>query len=370
MKIGLIDVDGRNFPNLPLMKISAWHKSRGDAVEWYMPLLSGHMDKVYISKVFSFTPDYQYPIDADEVIRAGSGYCIEVSDGKEIYHTEKDLLLPYEIEHIYPDYSLYPEFTKDTAYGFMTRGCPNGCEFCHVGCKEGRKSHKVADLSEFWHGQKYIELMDPNTLACPDWKDILQQLIDSKAYVNFNQGVDIRLMTKEKAEMIRKIKVKSIHFAWDRYEDKEIILPKLREFKEITGWGDSKMTVYVLVNFDTTIEQDLERIYTLRDMGYSPYVMIYNKEKTKSKDTVRKMQRWVNAKWAFKAVSRFEDYKSGGGKTCLEKILLQRVCSTRGRLRRNTKGILYCSGFREGKKYKRISNPYIVFSEKMNSKTM
>lgn len=312
MKIGLIDVDGRNFPNLPLMKISAWHKSRGDTVEWYMPLLSGHMDKVYISKVFSFTPDYQYPIDADEVIRAGSGYCIEVSNGKEIYHTEKDLLLPYEIEHIYPDYSLYPEFTKDTAYGFMTRGCPNGCEFCHVGCKEGRKSHKVADLSEFWHGQKYIELMDPNTLACPDWKDILQQLIDSKAYVNFNQGVDIRLMTKEKAEMIRKIKVKSIHFAWDRYEDKEIILPKLKEFKEITGWGDSKMTVYVLVNFDSTIEQDLERIYTLRDIGYSPYVMIYNREKTKSKDTVRKMQRWVNAKWAFKAVPRFEDYRSGG----------------------------------------------------------
>ena len=309
MKIGLIDVDGSNFPNIPLMKISAWHKQQGDSVEWYMPLISGHMDKVYISKVFSFTPDFQYPIDADEIIRCGSGYCIEIVNGKEFYHRERDMQLPPEVEHIYPDYSLYPDLTKDTAYGFMSRGCPNGCHFCHVGAKEGRKSYKVADLSEFWNGQKCIELMDPNTLACPDWKDILQQLIDSKAYVDFNQGVDIRMMTKEKAEMILQIKVKNIHFAWDRYEDKELILPKLKEFKDLTGWGDWKMTVYVLVNFNTTIEQDLERIYTLRDMGYSPYVMIYNKEQTKSKDIVRRMQRWVNMKAIFKTIHRFEDYR-------------------------------------------------------------
>jgi len=71
MRIGLIDVDGHNYPNIPLMKISAWHKSQGDSVEWYQPMLSGHMDKVYMSKVFSFTPDYEYFIDSDEIYRGG-----------------------------------------------------------------------------------------------------------------------------------------------------------------------------------------------------------------------------------------------------------------------------------------------------------
>lgn len=309
MKIGLIDCDSHHFPNLPLMKLSAWHKERGDSVEWYQPLFSGHMERVYISKVFSFTPDYEYHIDADEVIKGGSGYCIELEDRKEIYHAERDRQLPPEIEHIYPDYSLYPERTKDTAYGFMSRGCPRGCNFCHVAAKEGRKSYKVTDLSEFWNGQKNIVLLDPNTIACPDWRDILQQLIDSGAWVDFSQGVDIRLMTEEKAEMIKRIKIKNIHFAWDRYEDKDKIVPKFKMFSELTGWDRRKMTVYVLTNFDTTIEQDLERIYILRDLGYWPYVMIYDKEHTKPTDTVRKIQRWVNMRAIFESTPRFEDYQ-------------------------------------------------------------
>lgn len=309
MKIGLIDCDSHNFPNLPLMKISAWHKRQGDSVDWYQPLFSGHMDRVYVSKVFSFTPDYEYYIDADDVIKGGSGYCIELVNGKEIYHTERDRQLPPEIEHIYPDYSLYPELTKDTAYGFMSRGCPRGCNFCHVAAKEGRKSYKVADLSEFWNGQKNIVLLDPNTIACPDWIDILQQLIDSEAWVDFSQGVDIRLMTEEKAEMIKRIKIKNVHFAWDRYEDKDKIVPKFKMFSELTGWDRRKMAVYVLTNFDTTIEQDLERIYTLRELGYWPYVMIYDKEHTKPTDTVRKLQRWVNMRAIFESTPRFEDYQ-------------------------------------------------------------
>lgn len=309
MRIGLIDCDSHNFPNLPLMKLSAWHKQNGDSVEWYQPLFSGHMDRVYVSKVFSFTPDYEYYIDADEVIKGGSGYCIELVNGKEIYHAERERWLPPEIEHIYPDYSLYPELTKDTAYGFMSRGCPRGCNFCHVATKEGRKSYKVADLSEFWNCQKNIVLLDPNTIACPDWKDILQQLVDSGAWVDFSQGVDIRLMTEEKAEMIKRIKIKNIHFAWDRYEDKDKVVPKFKAFKDITKWDKRKMTVYVLTNFDTTIEQDLERIYTLRELGYWPYVMIYDKEHTKSTDTVRKLQRWVNMRAIFESTPRFEDYQ-------------------------------------------------------------
>ena len=174
MKIGMIDVDGHNFPNIPLMKLSAWHKSKGDSVEWYQPLFSGRMDIVYMSKVFSFTPDYQYYIDADKIVRGGSGYAIQTIKGKEVYIKENDNDLPPEIEHIYPDYDLYPELCKDKAFGFLTRGCPRGCDFCHVKCKEGQQSRKVADLSEFWKGQKEIVLCDPNLIACPEWKDLLQ----------------------------------------------------------------------------------------------------------------------------------------------------------------------------------------------------
>ena len=306
-RIGLIDVDGHNFPNLPLMKLSAWHKAQGDKVEWYSPLLSGHMDKVYLSKVFSFSPDYEYHIDADEIARGGSGYCISLVDGREVYDKSKDTSLPHEVEHIYPDYSLYG--ITDTAYGFLTRGCPRGCEFCHVEAKEGRRTYKVADLSEFWRGQKNIVLCDPNLIACKQWKNLLGQLIDSKAWVDINQGIDIRLMTEEKAEMLGRIKMKNLHFAWDRFEDRETILPKFEMFKQVTGIDYRKLCVYVLCNFNTTLEQDLERIYTLRDLGYSPYVMVYNKDQLPKGHKMRRLQRWVNSNVIFRKVRRFEDYR-------------------------------------------------------------
>ena len=308
MKIGLIDVDGHNYPNLPLMKLSAWHKQKGDSVEWYDPMFSGHLDRVYLSKVFSFTPDYQYNIDADEIVKGGSGYCISTIHGKEYYNKNIDTKLPDEIEHIYPDYSLYN--ITDTAYGFLTRGCPRGCAFCHVEAKEGRASKKVADLSEFWDGQKNIVLCDPNILACNQWKDLLQQLIDSKANVDFNQGLDIRLMTTEKAEMLKQIKTKNIHFAWDRFEDKEEIVPKFKMFKEITQIDFRKLGVFVLCGFDTTLEQDLERIYTLRDLGFNPYVMLYNKEGIPKGHKLRKLQRWVNNRIIFAKCKTFEEYAS------------------------------------------------------------
>lgn len=305
MNIGLIDVDGSRFPNLALMKISAYHKAHGDDVEWYTPF--EHYNKVYVSKVFSFSEDWREPINADEVIRGGSGYAISLKDGREQYNAIIDKPLTNEIEHIYPDYSLYPMYTKDTAYGFLTRGCPRGCGFCHVAAKEGRISHKVADLSEFWGGQKSIVLCDPNILACKDWKELLQQLIDSKAYVDFNQGLDIRMMTEEKAEMLSRIKIKEIHFAWDRHEDRELVVPRFELYakygKLVHGHN---AIVYVLVNYDTTIEQDLERIYILRELGYWAYVMVYDKEH--AAPIYKDLARWVNNRFIFAKCKRFEDY--------------------------------------------------------------
>lgn len=308
MRIGLIDVDSHNFPNIPLMKISAWHKSRGDIVEWYDPMIAAttyvskcefYYDIVYMSKIFSFTPDYEYCVISEVVHKGGTGYFYP--DGGEP--------LPEQIEHIYPDYSIYPELTEDTAYGFLTRGCPRGCDFCIVGKKEGRCSVKVANLDEFWRGQKNIVLLDPNMFACRDWKDLSQQLIDSRAWVDFSQGCDIRIMTDEKADALRQMKIKQVHFAWDRYEDKDIIIPKFKAFKEITGWDKRKLPVYVLVNFNTTLEQDLDRIYTLRDLGYWPYVMVYEKDKLPRGHVLRRLQRWVNMRAVFEATQKFEDYR-------------------------------------------------------------
>lgn len=314
MRIGLIDVDSHNYPNLPLMKISAWHKSQGDSVEWYQPLFHNvgePFDKVYMSKVFSFTEDFQYGINAKNIVRGGSGYCISLVDGKEVYDKSKDKDLPYEIEHIYPDYSLYPELTKNTAYGFLTRGCPRGCGFCHVAAKEGRRSYKVADLHEFWRGQKKIVLCDPNILACPAHMDLLQQLVDSKATIEFNQGLDIRLITDKNLDLLKRIKLDLIHFAYDRWQDKEIIEPRLKAFKEATGYNRSKgrVMVYILVNYDTTIEQDLHRIQFCRELEFSPYPMIYDKEHC---DPIyKKMQRWCN-NFIFWSCPTFDEYLKGG----------------------------------------------------------
>lgn len=301
MKIGLIDVDGHNFPNLPLMKISAWHKQQGDSVEWYSPLFSQELDKVYMSKVFTFTPDYEWPVNAKEIQKGGTGY----------FYPDGGPKLPDEIEHIYPDYEIYWEkipATKNTAYGFLTRGCPRGCNFCIVKDKEGQRSIKVADLSEFWRGQKNIELMDPNFFACKDWPDLAKQLIASNAVINFNQGCDIRIMTTDKAEALKQMKIKALHTAWDRYEDKEKIVPKFMELKRITNWDRRKLPVYVLTNYNSTHQQDLERVEILRDLGYWPYIMVYERDKLPKDHVTRKLQRYVNNRFIFEKTT-WADYR-------------------------------------------------------------
>lgn len=261
MRIGLIDIDyNGSFPNLALMKLSAYHKQKGDSVGWYLPF-SDRYDIVYVAKVFSFSPDYSDCINADEIIYGGSGYQIKLINGEERWitpdkHNFMDKL-PDEVEHIYPDYSIYPNLTKDTAYGYLTRGCPRNCSFCHVAQKEGTKSIKCGNLTDFWNGQKNICLLDPNILACKNWKQLLQELIDSKAHIDFTQGLDARLLTEEKCRLLAKIKIKNIHFAWDNYKDKDIILPKLKMFAKYRFIGKNKdhhAIVYTLVNFNTTFE--------------------------------------------------------------------------------------------------------------------
>lgn len=294
-KIGLIDVDGHNYPNLALMKISAYHKSIGDSVEWWWGM--HQYDIVYMSKVFdsTYSPDIPEPVNAKTVIKGGTGY-------------DKKLVLPDVVEHMCPDYSLYPEFTKDTAFGFLSRGCPNNCPFCGVCEKEGRVSRKVADLNEWWTGQKNIVLMDPNLLACKEHMSLLDQLAESKAWVDINQGFDARLLTQENIHAIKRVRIKEIHFAWDLMKNSEKILKGLNLWKKEGKknahgkWG----TVYTLVNFNATMEENLYRIHTLDRMGFDPYVMVYDKPNA-SKE-IRDLQRWCNNKFIFASCKNFEDY--------------------------------------------------------------
>lgn len=324
MDIGLIDVDGHNFPNLALMKISAWHKAKGDNVSWCIPIF--HYDIVYQAKVFddAYSNDIDYIPLADKIVKGGTGYFKREKDGtgyvyinggwidigkKQSFSSGNETyneFLNYEIEHMCPDYSIYPELTKETAYGFLTRGCPRGCKFCGVAGKEGRKTYKVANLSEFWNGQKYIKLLDPNLLACKESNDLLRQLISSKAYVDFTQGLDIRLTNNENINLINQVRVKNIHFAWDNA--KEDLRPYFVKYKSLAkhkphgNYG----TVYCLTNFGSTMDENLFRIYSLRDIGFAPYVMIY--DKPNAPEEIRLLQRWCNNRKIFRCCPDFKNY--------------------------------------------------------------
>lgn len=299
MKVGLVDVDGHNFPNLVLMKLSAWHKRQGDSVHLLRPddvLLGGDLfgdyDKLYAACVFTANAETARRLAEIGAEVGGTG-------------TDRTHTLPHEIEHIYPDYALYGDTA--TAYGFLTRGCPRACPFCIVADKEGRASRKVADLSSFWDGERHIKLLDPNLLAASEHMELLGQLASSRAWVDFTQGLDARLLTEENIKAINEIKVKMIHFAWDNPRD-ESIPRQLQFFAERTSiWDYRRRRVYLLTNYWSAHAEDLRRVYWLREHGYDPFVMIY--DKMNAPRETRRLQRWANNKIIFRSCERFEDYK-------------------------------------------------------------
>ena len=312
--IGLIDVDAfylkePKFPNLALMRISAYHKAQGDTVEWWWTDMI-HYDIVYMSKVFSdaYSKPVPPPTNSDAVIQGGTGYAIHLGeDGKEHFDKENHKTLPDEIEHMFPDYSIYPMF--DFAVSMTSRGCPRGCHFCHVAAKEGRCSVKVADVSDFWNGQPEIRVLDPNITACREKRDLMRQYIDTHAMLDFTQGLDIRCLNGEDMDDINKMRLRTLHFAWDNPSDN--LAGKFADFAKNFRRKSNIGMVYCLTNFEDVSLQDhvdraLYRIYTLRDMGYDPYLMIYNKPN--APPILTKMQRWCNNKFVFGKTPRFEDY--------------------------------------------------------------
>jgi hypothetical protein len=178
MNVGLIDVDRLGFPNLALMKISAFHKANGDSVNW---VSLGNYDRTYVSKVFSFTPEFSM-MDLNhygDVVKGGVGFNMDV--------------LPAEMDRMCPDYSIYPKIKE--AYGFLTRGCPNKCKWCIVPEKEGYIRPHM-DIEEFLDGRRCAVLMDNNVLACDHGLVQIEKIVKLGIKVDFNQGLDARIIAK------------------------------------------------------------------------------------------------------------------------------------------------------------------------------
>ncbi len=292
MKIGLIDVDGHNFPNLALMKLSAWHKAQGDTVEWAQSFR--RYDLLYKSKVFTFSTERPFLVSADKIITGGTGY------------RDYSTALPDEIEHTCPDYSLYPEFRA--AYGFLTRGCPNRCPWCVVPKKEGAiRPH--AELSEFIADRKEAILLDNNVLASDFGLSQIEEIVRRGIRVDCNQGLDARIIAgnPDIARLLARVKwIRYIRMAYDHAANEEPVMKAIENLKT-AGVKPYRMFFYVLVK---DIADALKRIEQLRSAGVQPFAQPYRDFDNHTKPSVeqRRLARWCNHKAIFNSI-RFRNYK-------------------------------------------------------------
>jgi len=256
MNIGLIDVDGHNFPNLALMKISAYHKNIGDKVFWAD---IGNYDRTYMSKVFTFSPDYSRGLaNYGEIVRGGTGF--------NMFNT----LSPH-IDKLCPDYSIYPKFKA--AYGFLTRGCPNKCSWCIVPKKEG-DIRPYADIEEIIQDRKTAILMDNNVLAHEYGLLQIEKIIKLGIKIDFNQGLDARIIANDKsiAELLSRVKwIKYIRMACDTKSQMPYIDKALQNLN-CFGIKNYRIFVYVLVK---DIDDAYDRVMFLKSMGCNPFAQPY-----------------------------------------------------------------------------------------------
>lgn len=296
MRIGLIDVDGHNFPNLALMKLSAWHKAQGDEVEWYEPLMPTY-DKVYMSKVFTFTPDYEWAINARQIIKGGTGY--------GLYYD-----LPKEIEYTFPDYSIYPQYPF--AVGFLTRGCIRKCPWCIVPKKEGW-IHAVNTWDKIKRpDSRDIVFLDNNVLASEHGIAQIEDMIGKDVRIDFNQAMDARLVTPEIAKILSKVKwIKYLRFACDT----SAMIPILKRcvsYLAENGVKPYRIFVYTLIQ---DVDESLKRIEAMDALGIMPFAQPYrdftnNIEPTEDQ---KRLARWCNMKATHRTV-KYEDYSNEGRK--------------------------------------------------------
>tara|TARA_A100001391_G_C5069670_1_gene277988 strand:+ start:1474 stop:2355 length:882 start_codon:yes stop_codon:yes gene_type:complete len=291
-KIAIYDVDSK-IPNLALMKISSFHKKKGDLVEMYNPLWLNNYDKIYASTIFNFSDKSN--LIPDKMVIGGTGYDMKKN-------------LPQEIEDCDPDYEIY---NYKHSIGFTMRGCRFVCKFCVVPEKEGRpKSTNTID--EIWTNKTsdFLVLLDNDFFGNPDWKERIEEIKFYNLKVNFSQGLNIRIITEEQAKALASVnfrtlsgKSKRVHFAWDRINDEKQIDKGIKICFD-SGIKPDQMVFYVLIGFNSTHEEDMHRVQKLKDLGCNPYVMPYNKEDIYQK----KFARWVNHKAIFKTIS-WKEYK-------------------------------------------------------------
>ena len=322
-KIAIIDADliGRQkhrFPNLVCMKLSSYYKAYGNDVILktdYNEL--DKYDKVFISKVFTDTAIDESVLCLHNVEYGGTGFFYD-----------KAPPLPYDIEHAMPDYHLYDEWVQskidsgckrldfkyylDYSIGFLTRGCFRQCQFCVN--RNYKKVSKHSPLSEFLDpSRKKICLLDDNFLGCPYWKEMLLELQQTGKPFQFKQGLDERILTDEKCELLFRSKYDGDYiFAFDNVADYDLIEKKLKLLRIYT---DKIPKFYVFCGFDRNDkwdkdfwQQDLwdlwKRVELLMKYQCVPYIMRFNRyEESPYRGFYILISRWCNQPSLYKKMS-------------------------------------------------------------------